>query len=38
MPLNGPLILITMWLVMIIIITWIIIDIRRYPWKYNEEK
>ncbi len=35
MALNGPVILITMWLVMVIIITWIIIETKRYPWLYG---
>ncbi len=38
MPLNSMAILIGTWIVMIIIVTWIIIDIKRYPWKHGAKE
>ncbi len=38
MPLNSIAILIGTWIVIISIVTWIIIDIKRYPWKYGAKE
>ena len=38
MPLNSTLILVIVWLIIISIITWILIDIKRYPWKYGAKE
>ncbi len=38
MPTYSFWIIIGLWLVFISIITWIIIDIKRYPWKYGAKE
>ena len=38
MILNSVWILVIIWAIIISIITWILIDIKRYPWKYGAKE